>query len=201
MRKLNKKKARLLRVLSLSLIAVIFSVYAISGVNAKYRTEKSGDVTAQVAKFEIVNTGTDQKITVPDLDFNLYDESTFNRTVNFNVISKSDVSVKYDVIVTLPATDYGNRWLIPSLVVEDSSSNVIYFDVSATKTEFVEEENVYVHTFTYEDLKFGPVSDTAPSHSVTLRLGVVPAYYGNESLFGDFTPSPFEIKVHVEQID
>lgn len=192
MKKLNKRKTRLLRVMSLGLIAVVFSVYTIVGVNAKYKSETTATATAQVASFNIVNNITDLSETLRNLTFNFYDPTENYDIFDFTVTSSSEVSVKYDVIVTVPATNTGSAWL-----------NIVLNSSVPDDTEIDSGSAVY----TFQNVgTFNPTDSSTPfSHSLTLTFTVADAFMGNPYVLDGYSDVsfslPFTVQVHTEQID
>ena len=191
MKKLNIKTSRILRAIVLTLMVILAIGYAITGVNSKYLSTVNGSSNANVAKFNIgsnLETLTSTDLTV---DLNFYDPAKISDTVEFNVTSQSEVSVEYDVIVSVPATASGENWLgakigdkTPSSVNESRNGN--------------DEITAYVYTFS-DVGTFTPNDTKTISNSLT--LSILEDYQGDQSILGDVLDISFDITIHAEQID
>lgn len=189
MKKLNKRKTRLLRVMSLGLIAVVFSVSAIAGVNAKYKTETTATATAEVAKFSIGNTMTDLEIEFRTLNLNFYDPAKASDTLDFAVYSESEVAVKYSVVVTTSATVSKSAWLDLSLGTEIPDK---------VETNIISGKVVY----TFSDVgTFSPCVSDPLSQSLQLNFTINEIYLGNQEILGSNPDLTFTVTVKAEQLD
>lgn len=114
MRKRNNRRAPLVFYAGmLVFVMTLFSLNMTSGLYARYTSGATGSDSARVARFDV--TPSDQSIPMSiELDF--FDSSKKEDSVEFEVISNSEVAVKYDVILTLPAA-IPTEWLTTELMI------------------------------------------------------------------------------------
>ena len=155
-----------------------FGVHMSSGLYARYVTTVSGSDTARVAKVSVGNT-----VITPDagIRLNFYDPDMASDSLQFKVVSDSEVTMQYDVIVTLPAGgDYS--WMSVKLDNGDIVSvegNVITFS---------------------EVGEFSPNDDTMKEHTHTLVFSIKKDFQGNLNSYSNIKGG-LTITVHAEQVD
>ncbi len=151
-----------------------FSVHMSSGLYARYASTVSGSGSARVARIDLSHTVITQDASV---ELNFYDPNKMTDTVEFQVASDSEVTMIYDVIVTLPAGEYS--WLAVTL---DGQSGTL-------------EGN----KVTFSDVKTITASDTTV-YRHELQFSILQAYAGNLNGYSDVN-GQIQITVHAEQID
>ena len=111
----SRKTNSLLHIALLLLCAVLITAHMTSGLYAKYRSGFSSFDGARVARFEITS-GFSGSVS-DEIKLNFYDPDALSDEVLISVSSKSEVTVSYDVIVTMPSpaasSDYA--WLTVTL--------------------------------------------------------------------------------------
>ena len=153
-----------------------FSVHMSSGLYARYTSQVTGSGSARVAALDISN-----KIVTHDASIvlNFLDPDQFSDSVEIQVKTGSEVTMQYDVIVTLPEGDYS--WM--SVVLDDGTI------VGIVKDNVITFANVYT---------FSPNDATVNTH--TLHFSIKEPYYGNLLGLTDMN-GEVQITVHAEQID
>ena len=116
----------------LLLCAVLLTAHATTGLYASYKSEASGSDSARVAKFQL--TSGFSATSPVDFKLNFYDPNMLSDEISITVSSQSEVSVYYDVVITMPeAATYD--WLIVTLDGEQPSrinKNVFTFSLVNT---------------------------------------------------------------------
>ena len=160
-----------------------FSVHMSSGLYARYASSATGSSSARVARLDMSHLVVTQDASIDaSIALNFFDPAEFSDSVVLCVTSDSEVAMKYDVIVTLPAgVDYD--WLSVELELD-----------GGTVVGSVDEN---VITFT-EVGKFSPSDDTVKEH--TLYFSIIDTFYGNSMGLPDMN-GDVQITVHAEQID
>lgn len=159
------------------LCLVLFSMHMTGGLYARYTASESASSGARVAKFDITNQIDSKPV---DVDLNFYDPNKLSDVFTFTVASGSEVAVKYDVVVTLPAGhDYG--WLIITLDGEEPTDR---------------SDNVYTFRNVHS---FAPATDLTQTH--TMRFAIEDAYVGNSQGMTNILDGVIILTVHAEQID
>lgn len=161
MKKLNSRTPVVFHVGLVLLCMVLFSTYLTGGLYARYVTTSSGSDSARVAKFDVVNkiqTAT-QSITL-----HFYKPEQVSDTIDFQVNSTSEVAVKYDVVVTMPALPNGAdySWLEIKLGEETPVANGTVFTFSNVGTFAPNDTNVHKYELTFtikKDMQGNPPAD------------------------------------------
>ena len=151
-----------------------FSVHMSSGLYARYVTTVSGSDTARVAKVSVGNTVITQDA---GIRLNFYDPDMASDSLQFKVVSDSEVTMQYDVIVTLPEGNY--PWLEVTLDNKTgtmSGNTVTFLGVNTLKLN----------------------GDTEYSH--TLVFSIKKDFQGNLNSYSNIKGG-LTITVHAEQID
>ena len=131
----SRKSNRFLHIALLLLCAVLITAHMTSGLYAKYRSGFSSFDGARVARFDVTSGfvgSVSEKV-----DLNFYDPKALSDWVHIAVTSQSEVTVSYDVIVTMPALASGYEWLSVTLDSKnptsvDSATGVYTFSNVAT---------------------------------------------------------------------
>lgn len=181
MNKLNKRTPVVFHVGLVLLCMVLFSTYLTGGLYARYTSAGSSSDDARVAKFDIKNQITTHLV---DLELHFFDSAKSSTSLPFSVTSGSEVSVKYDVVINMPALPdgYTYDWLEVKL-----NDQVLP----------AQAENVF--TFS-EVAEFSPNDDTA--HDYTLTFTIRSEYLGMPPAgLEDLKNGGVSITVHAEQID
>jgi hypothetical protein len=152
-----------------------FSVHMSSGLYARYTTTATGSATARVAMVDLSNTVITQDASIA---LNFFDPNKMSDTVEFQVASGSEVTMKYDVIVTLPEGNYS--WM--SVVLDEGAVGTV-------------AGNVVTFTSVYT---FSPNDATVKEH--TLHFSIPQEHQGNLEGFMNAS-GEVQITVHAEQID
>ena len=159
-----------------------FSVHMSSGLYARYASSATGSSSARVARLDMSHAVTQDASIDASIALNFFDPAEFSDSVDLHVTSDSEVAMKYDVIVTLPAgVDYD--WLSVELELD-----------GGTVVGSVDEN---VITFT-EVGKFSPSDDTVKEH--TLYFSIIDTFHGDSMDLQDMN-GYVQITVHAEQID
>ena len=153
-----------------------FSVHMSSGLYARYASAASGSSSARVAKLDVSHLVVTQDASIA---LNFFDPDQFSASVEFQVMSDSEVTMRYDVIVTLPVGDYS--WMS------------VVLDNGATVGNVEGNEITFTSVYT-----FSPNDDTVKEH--TLHFSILESHYGNLQGFTDMS-GQVQITVHAEQID
>ena len=115
MRQPNRKAPFIFRLGVILACVLLCTVHLTGGLYARYSSSFSGDDGARVAKFDITS-GFSGSVS-EELKLNFYDPDALSDEVLISVSSKSEVTVSYDVIVTMPSpaasSDYA--WLTVTL--------------------------------------------------------------------------------------
>lgn len=174
MRKATRKTPFIFYVGMTLLCLVLFSTYLTSGLYARYTTAATSEDNARVAKFDVTNSITDSQ--KADIKLNFYNSDMLTDDFKFTVKSNSEVSVKYNVIVTLPEGTYD--WLSITL--------------DGVETTYI-EDNVF--TF-YDVYSFDPTASEDKVH--TLTFAIKKSYHGNATNIDDIK-GDIKVTVHAEQ--
>ena len=157
----------------------IVSVYFTNGLYAKYVTTADGADAARVATFDVEN----EVAVDAAVDLSFFDAAKLTDTVEFNVVSSSEVAVKYDVVVTMPNTGINYYWLNVELKVGD--------DVKSA----VRVNNVY----TFKDVANITANDAAAIEHDLLFSITTPGF--PPTGLTNIKDGTAQITVHAEQID
>lgn len=177
MDKLNKKSPILLYIGLFLVAAVLISAYMVSGLYARYTTTAEGSDSARVARFDVSNNIDDSL--AADIKLNFFDPEALSDQFKFTVESKSEVSLIYDVVVTLPDGSY--EWLDVTLDGKDVHS-------------------ITNNVFTFENVSgFDVATNQSKVHE--LEFSISDAYIGNSEGISDIIDGKVIITVHVEQVD
>lgn len=181
MKKLNRRTPVVFHVGLVILCMVLISTYLTGGLYARYTSSDSSSDSARVAKFDIKNQITSH---VVDLELHFFDSAKSSASLPFSVTSGSEVSVKYDVVVNMPALPdgYNYDWLEVNLngqILPPQSENI----------------------FTFSEVgKFAPNDDS--THEYVLTLTIRSEYLGMPPAgLNDLENGGVAITVHAEQID
>ena len=155
-----------------------FSVHMSSGLYARYASSATGSSSARVARLDMSHAVTQDASIDASIALNFFDPAEFSDSVVLRVTSDSEVAMKYDVIVTLPAgVDYD--WL--SVELDGDGGTVV-------------DGNV----ITFSEVgEFSP-DDTEKKH--TLRFSIIDTFHGDSMDLQDMN-GYVQITVHAEQID
>ena len=175
MNKLNKKSPILFYIGLILLAVVLISAYMVSGLYPKYTSMATGSDSARVAKFDVTNNIDSHSA---DIRLNFFDADALSDSFLFTVESKSEVSLTYDVVVTLPEGTY--EWL--NITLDGEGDAVI------NKNEF-----------TFEDVDGFEVATNKPKQH-TLVFAIKDEFIGNSEGINDID-STVTVTVHVEQVD
>lgn len=176
MDKLNKRSPILLYIGLFLVAAVLISSYMVSGLYARYTTTATGSDSARVARFDVSNSIDSIEA---DIKLNFYDSAALSDEFQFTVESKSEVSLVYDVVVTLPSGSYG--WL--NITLDGKSAD---FEVG--------------NVFTFENVSdFDVATNQSKVHK--LEFAIDNAYIGNSEGISDILSGKVIVTVHVEQVD
>lgn len=172
--------ARIWRTLAILIVLVLISAYLTSYLAARF-TSGSGDSSgARVARFDITSK---EKSSVPlSISLDFYDPDKQSDYFEFEVISSSEVSSEYDVILILPGQ-------LTDLV----SSGVLIVKMDGASTGTVDTAN---KSITFEGGSFQPSTTQSYSHTITLEIkeGTMPSTSLN-------IKDPATLRIHAEQID
>ena len=113
MKKSNKRAPLVFYFGVFVLCMTLFSSHMTGGLYARYTSSASGSDSARVARFDVTHSNQSIPMSI-ELDF--FDSSKKEDSVEFEVISNSEVAVKYDVILTLPAA-IPTEWLTTELMI------------------------------------------------------------------------------------
>ena len=175
MKKFNKKSPILTYIGLFLLAAVLISSYMVSGLYAKFISTSSGSDSARVAKFDVSSNIDSQEV---NIELNFYDADKLTDSFKFYVTSNSEVSLTYDVVVTLPTGNYD--WL--DLTLDG--------DVADNQADGV---------FTFDSVSgFDVATNTDKTH--TLTFAVNNSYIGHTGGVSDILGKA-TVTVHVEQVD
>lgn len=176
MDKLNKRSPILLYIGLFLLAAVLISSYMVSGLYARYTTTSTGSDSARVARFDVSNSIDSIEA---DIKLNFFDSAALSDQFKFTVESKSEVSLIYDVVVTLPDGSY--EWLDVTLDGKDVHS-------------------ITNNVFTFENVSgFDVATNQSKVHE--LEFSISEEYIGDPEGISDIIDGKVIITVHVEQVD
>ena len=168
----------IMHVALLLLCAVLLTAHATIGLYASYKSETSGSGSARVAKFQL-SSGFSATSAV-DVELNFYDPNMLSDEISITVSSQSEVSVSYDVVITMPyAATYD--WLIVTLDGKQPSHI---------------NENIY--TFTLVNT-FAPGETEELTH--TINFAIDSAFYGAPPVGMTNIDGVAKITVYAEQVD
>ncbi len=180
MKKSNKRAPLVFYFGVFVLCMTLFSSHMTGGLYARYTSSASGSDEARVAKFDVTHSDKSIPMSI-ELDF--FDSSKKIDYVEFDVVSDSEVAVKYDVILTLPAA-IPTEWLTSGLMIitlDDKAPT----SVDGGKLTFSFASNTFsagVNTTRQHVLKFSLKPDGMPGVSVKIT-------------------DPATLRIHVEQVD
>jgi hypothetical protein len=162
----------------LLLCAVLVSSHATIGLYASYKSEASGYDSARVAKFQILSGFS---VTSEfDVELSFYDPDMLSDEISITVSSQSEVSVSYDVVITMPdAATYD--WLIVTIDGEQPSHI---------------NENIY--TFTLVNT-FAPGETEELTHTINFEID--DEFYGAPPVGMTNIDGVAQITVYAEQVD
>ena len=178
MKQSNKKTPFVFKLGIVLLCALLFSFHLTGGLYARYTTSAGGSDGARVAKFDVVNQISSKPV---DVDLNFYDPNKLEDSFDFTVQSSSEVAVKYDVVVTVPAGQANYEWLVVTLDGKMPTS---------------QSGNAY----TFSDV-YSFDANANPTKAHTLKFKVADAYVGRAQGITDITDGEIVLTVHAEQID
>lgn len=189
MKKLNNRTPVVFHVGLVLLCMVLFSTYLTGGLYARYTTSASGEDGARVAKFSISNQITSSDSQPINVMLHFFDSEKVNDSLTLQVSSKSEVAVKYDVVVTMPTgVSYAN-WLSIQLKKDDT--------VLQTLTTTAADVNV----FTFSDVGIFAPNDSN-THEYTLTFAIVESFRGNPpDGLTNIEENTVVVTVHAEQVD
>ena len=160
------------------LCAVLITSHTTGGLYASYKSGTSAFDSARVARFQLTS-GLSQTSAV-DIELNFFDPAMLSDEISITVSSQSEVSVFYDVIITMPdAPTYD--WLVVTIDGEEPTRI---------------DGNVF--TFSLVDT-FEPNSSLEMTH--TVNFAIDSAFYGAPPVGMTNINSTVQITVHAEQID
>ena len=163
------------------LCLALFSTSMTGGLYARFSSTATGNGTAQVAIFDVRNT---LQSVDTSIDLHFYEPNRSTDSIAFSVTSGSEVSVKYDVIITLPeGADY--TWLEVQLVSDQQTTSA----------------DPVLNTFTFSDVgQFDPKDESVHNYTVTFTIKL--DYAGKPpSSLDDISDGQVTITVHAEQVD
>lgn len=167
------------------LCLVLFSAHLTSGLYARYTSTSSAGDNARVAKFDITHNITDSQ--PADIDLHFFKSEDLSDNFIFEVQSNSEVSVKYDVIVTLPEGKTYD-WLSITLYSEGLGSK--------------DPDSVAGNVFTFSDVhSFAPATGGSTSMKYTLTFAIRDTYVGNPQGVSNIEDGTVIVTVHAEQQD
>lgn len=184
MRQSNRRTPVVFHVGLVLFCLVLFSTYLTGGLYARYTTTASGSDSARVAKFQITS-GSDWTAG-QDIHFelNFFDPAKQSQTITLQILSNSEVAVKYDVVLTMPDLPSG--------------CNYDWLEVTIGEKNPTVEGNV----FTFTNLgEFSP-NYSGSSHEHALIIKIRDDLMGTPPLnFPDIKNGDVQITIHAEQID
>ena len=156
MKKQNTKTPWVFYVGLILLCCFLISVHGTSSLYAKYMTIAEGSDEARVAKLDVQNSIVSSSFDA-NIDLNFFDSAKLTDTVEFNVVSNSEVAIKYDVVIVMPEPAVEYNWLdvkiklnVGGVVVEktpDILDNVFIFpdiaNIAANDSTAIEHDLIF----------------------------------------------------------
>ena len=181
MKKMNKRTSVFFPIGCVLLFLVLLSAHMTDGVFGRYGSGFSGNSSARVAKFEVESGFSDAQSY--DISLNFYDPNALSDSVSISVVSKSEVTVSYDVIVTMPVASADYAWLAVTL---DGASPTSYDDESGV--------------FVFSNVATIAFDHDAPNQN-TIRFEIRTEYHGNPPSGLTDISGQMLITVRAEQVD
>ena len=172
--------ATIWRTLAILIVLVLASAYLTSYLAARFTSSGGDDDGARVARFDVAAK---KKNDVPlSIDLDFYDPEKQSDSFEFEVISSSEVSSEYDVVLILPGQ-------MTDLVAD----GVLIVKMDGSSTGTVDTAN---KSITFEGGSFQPSTTQSYSHTITLEIktGTMPSFSFNIT-------DPATLRIHAEQID
>lgn len=165
------------------LCCVLISVHGTSSLYAKYMTIAEGSDEARVAKFDVQNNIVSSSFDA-NIDLNFFDAAKLTDKVEFNVVSNSEVAIKYDVAIVMP---------------EPAVEYYYWLDVKLNVGGAVKIPEIQDNVFIFTDVANITANDsTAIEHDLIFMIntpGFPPTGLDN------IVDTTAQIIVHAEQID
>ena len=181
MKKLNTRTPVFFHVGLVLLCLVLCSTYMTGGLYARYTASAQGSDSARVAIFKITSEGIWEDSQEANVLLSFFDQTKLSDSLTIKVSSESEVSVKCDVIVTMPEGMANYDWL--GLTLNGASPTSM-------------SDNVF--TFSNVDT-FAP--NSSEEREYTLTFSVKKEYWGNPDNIQDVKNGKVFITVRAEQID
>ena len=180
MTKLNMKTPVVFYVGLVLLCMFMFSLYLSGGMYARYATTDSGGDGARVAKFDVASKGENGIALNINLDF--FDPAKQHDSIEFEVMSSSEVAVEYDVVLVLPEE-----------MMELVSNGTIIIKMDVDVIGVVDDT---YNTITFEGGSFLPGASQSAMHNITIEIKPGTMLVGTVNI-----SSPATLRIHAEQID
>ncbi len=180
MAKSNKRTPPIFYVGLVMLVLVLFSTHMTGGLYARFISRAEGSDDARVAKFDVAYQQVDAVPMKIELDF--FDPGKRQDSIQFVVVSTSEVAVKYDVILVLPGKM--TQW------VKDDLMTIKLGD------SLPKDINTDTKTITFDGGAFGATGTREDEHTLTFTItsGAMPGEIIQIT-------EPATLRIHVEQID
>jgi hypothetical protein len=182
MKQSNKRTPIVFYVALVLLCCLLFSTHLTSGLYARYTTTATASDSARVAKFSVTNRSAGSVPVSVRLSF--FDPAAISDTVSVEVESASEVTLRYDVIVTMPT-------LPESGTYEDWF--ILLLDGNAPTS-------VSGNTFTFSAVDTISAGDTSVNEH-ELIFAIATSYLGNPNVVKNVDTGTVQITVHAEQVD
>ena len=155
------------------LCVVLVTARSTGGLFASYRTAAGDSDSARVAKFQVTSGFSDTSSF--NISLNFFDPYALSDEIGISVSSQSEVSISYEIIVTMPdAPTY--EWLnitVDGRAPSSVAGNVFTFNMDNQFTPNSDEEFSHIINFTIKDAFHGaPPTDMTDILNDTVRVTV-----------------------------
>lgn len=180
MHNMTKKTPLFFYIAIILLYLVLFSTHLTSGLYARYTSASSAKDSARVAKFDVTSKGENGIALNINLDF--FDPAKQHDSIEFEVMSSSEVAVEYDVVLVLPEE-----------MMELVSNGTIIIKMDVDVIGVVDDT---YNTITFEGGSFLPGTSQSAMHNITIEIKPGTMLVGTVNI-----SSPATLRIHAEQID